>query len=78
MHLNFFYLLVKINALEGKEQLKRYYREAMLKTKMLRKIGGVIYLTKTGYLSTTEHGIKTALLNDNNDITKLIHDGFTE
>ena len=65
---------VKINALEGKEQLKRYYREAMLKTKNVKKDWGVIYLTKTGYLSTTEHGIKTALLNDNNDITKLIHD----
>ena len=70
------FIEVKIYANEGVDQLKRYYREAMLKTKNINKDWAIIYLTKTGCLSTNEQVIKDALLNDKDENTKLIHDNL--
>ncbi|WP_291352671.1 PD-(D/E)XK nuclease family protein [Acinetobacter sp. UBA3106] len=68
------FIEVKIYANEGADQLKRYYRDALLKTKNLKKDWAIIYLTKTGYLSSTEDEIKGKLLLDHEDITNVIHD----
>lgn len=70
------FIEVKIYANEGVDQLKRYYREAMLKAKNASKDWAVIYLTNTGHLSTNEQDIKAALLNEDNKITKLIHENL--
>lgn len=70
------FIEVKIYANEGVDQLKRYYREAMLKTKNVSKDWAIIYLTKTGCLSTNEQAIKDSLLNDKDENTKLIHDNL--
>ena len=70
------FIEVKIYANEGVDQLKRYYRDAMLKTKNVKKDWVIIYLTTTGHLSTNEKAIKDALLNDNDKITKLIHENL--
>ena len=55
---------VKIDAIEGKDQLQRYYRDAVFKSKNRQKNWAVVYLTKTGALQTSEESIKTALLNN--------------
>lgn len=57
---------VKIDAIEAKDQLKRYYQDALIKSKNLQKNWAVVYLTKNGALQTSEETIKTALLADAN------------
>lgn len=61
---------VKIDAIEGKDQLKRYYRDAVIKSKNRQKTHqknwAVVYLTKNGALTTSEETIKSALLADAN------------
>lgn len=57
---------VKIDAIEGKDQLKRYYQDAVIKSKNRQKNWAVVYLTKNGALTTSEESIKSALLTDEN------------
>ena len=71
---------VKIDAIEGKDQLKRYYRDAVIKSKNRQKNRqknwAVVYLTKNGALTTSEESIKTALLADSE--SKLIHEALQQ